>query len=125
MALAHNEIRNEVEAYIDNVSKVETLSGAITLIAVETATIDAISAAASASVAIAGKAGIALSGAGAEARNVILTKTNAYVEDSTLISADDVILNASNTSTVTATIATGSVAVGGGTVGVGASIGAA
>jgi hypothetical protein len=69
--------------------------------------------------------GISLVGAGAEATNIILNKTNAFVADSTLISAGDVNLLASGSSTIKAMVSTaaGSLAVGGGT-GVGVSIGA-
>jgi hypothetical protein len=48
-------------------------------------TISALSVAASLAVGIGGTAGIAVSGAGALANNVILTKTNAYVANSTLV----------------------------------------
>ena len=69
---------------------------------------------------------MAISGAGAVATNIILTKTNAYVTDhSTLNSAGDVVLAASDTSTINATVATASAALaGGGMAGIGVSIGA-
>ena len=126
VALAYNEVRNDIAAYIKNADTlVKSLTGGISLNAGETATITALSIAASASLAIAGTSGIALSGAGAETTNVILTGTNAYVEGSTIISAGDVLLYAGNTSTITAKIITGTLAAGiGGEVGVGASIGA-
>src|SRR5258706_9116455 len=74
---------------------------------------------------MAGPAGIAVSGAGADATNVILNKPNAYVLDSTIVSARDVLIGASDNSTISATVATASLAIGaGGAGGVGASIGA-
>ena len=126
VALAYNEISNDIAAYIKNAdNQVKSLTGGIVLSAGEAANITALSIAASASLAIAGTAGIALSGAGAETTNVILTWTNAYLEGSTIVSAGDVTLYAGNTSKITAKIITGTLAAGiGGTAGVGASIGA-
>ena len=60
------------------------------------------------------------------ASNVILTKTNAYIVDSVLNSAAGVDLDATNTSTINAVVATASAALAiGGTAGVGVSIGVA
>ena len=42
--------------------------------------------------------GVSVSGAGAFATNIILTTTNAYVSDSTITSAKDVVIEASNLS---------------------------
>jgi len=124
VSLARNEISNEVEAYIKNEDPVQTLNGSIRLDAAESATITATSQAASLSAAIAATTGIALSGAGADSKNVILTKTNAYVENSALQSSVNVNLSATNAAAITATVKTGSLAAGvGGTTGVGASIG--
>jgi len=81
--------------------------------------------AASLAAGFAGTFGGAISGAGAVATNVILTKTNAYVESSNIVQALDVKLEAENKSRVVATVAALSVAIGaGGTVGAGVSIGA-
>src|SRR5205823_2076173 len=59
--------------------------------------------------------------------NVILTKTNAFVQDSSLTATlGKVDMDAANTSTIDSVIVSASVALGiGGTVGVGASIGVA
>ena len=117
-----------MESYITNADTgVSTTGGAITLEANETAKISALSAAASAAVAIGGSgAGVSLSGAGAEATNVILNKTNAYVENSVLNSAGDVDLDAVNASEISALVLTASIsASASGTAGIGASIGAA
>jgi hypothetical protein len=126
VALAQNEIDNEVETFIKNAdNQVTARSGAITLNAKESATITALSQAASASVAIAGKAGIALSGAGADSTNVILTKTNAYIDGSKLNSAGNVGIDATHTSTILANVITTAASAGGGLVGAGLSLGSA
>ncbi len=93
-------------------------------ISVSRGTINAVSAAASLALGVGGAAGITVSGAGAVAQNVILTKTNAYGKDSLLGSAGDVTVNAASTSKISSTIVAASLAIGGGgTAGVGASIG--
>ena len=126
IALAHNEIDNDVAAYIANADDDVTTNGsAITISATEKADIDALTVAASLGAAVAGVAGIAVSGAGALALNVILTDTNAYVADSDLSGVGAVDVDARNTSSIDATVAAGSAAVAGGTVGVGVSVGAA
>ncbi len=126
VALAHNRIDSEVAAYLANADNmVKTTSGAISVQALETASIDVIAAAASLAVAIGGDFGGAISGAGAEATNVILTGVNAYVSGSILDSAGAVTLNASNSASIHALIVAASVSAGVGTVGIGASIGIA
>ena len=127
VVLARNTITSEVEASIKNVdNKLESTVGDIRLLADEGASIAAVSAAASFAAGFGGVAGIAVSGAGAEATNVILTKTNAYVQDSTLESAAAIQVDAANTSSIDAIIVAASAALSvGGTVGIGASIGAA
>ena len=132
VSLASNVIRNQVAAYMldadangTNSQKVPTI-GAVTLTTTENATISAQAVAASASVALAGKTGVALSGAGAEATNVILTTTNASIQDSSVATTGTVTINSTNTSGITATIvgASLSVAIGGNNA-AGASIGVA
>ena len=99
-------------------------TGPITVQATEAASIDAISFAAS--LAAAGAfVGVAVSGAGAWASNIILTRTNAHIDSSILKSTGAVAISASDTSSIKALILALSVAVGGGAVGVGASIGLA
>ena len=66
-----------------------------------------------------------MSGAGADANNVILTGTHAYVENSAVSSSGKVDIDASNDASIDATIVSVSVGVGGGLVGVGVSIGVA
>ena len=81
VSLAKNVISSDVGSYIINADQgVETTVGGIHLLADETATINAISAAASLAAGFGGTGGIAVSGAGAEAKNIILTKANAYVD---------------------------------------------
>ncbi|MCP4891449.1 MAG: hypothetical protein GY904_33260, partial [Planctomycetaceae bacterium] len=87
-------------------------------------TITARAAAASISAAFGATAGVAISGAGANSVNTVLTRTNAFIDDSTVTSATDVNLNASKRSIITAQVGAVSVALGGGgAAGVGASIG--
>jgi len=123
IAGAYNEISNDVAAYIYNADNgVTTTTGGVTIDAVEAATINALTAAASLGVGI-GAVGVAVSGAGAGATNIILTRTNAYVANSSIVSAGDVTLDASDSATINATVATSSAALAGGAVGVGVSIG--
>ncbi len=75
-------------------------------------TIQAISAAASIAAGFGGSGGIGLSGAGATSTNVIMTDTNAYIQDSVVTSAGGVDLDANTTSSVIATIIAASAGVG-------------
>ena len=132
VSLASNNIRNQVAAYMMDANANGTSSqgkpviGAVTLSATENATIYATAVAASAAVGLAGENGLALSGAGAEATNVTLTTTNAYVQDSTVATSGAITITSTNTSGITATIvgASLSVAIGGNNA-AGASIGVA
>ncbi len=95
IAIARNEIANQVATRIADAT-VET-TGDVTLESTESATITAITAAAAA----AGSAGgiaISFAGAGANARNVILTRTTATIEDSD-VDGDAVSLTATSTGT--------------------------
>ena len=137
VALAENDINNVVESYIKGADGDGTTdpttgmgvktTGAITVQAFENADIDALAVAASLAVGVSGgTAGIAVSGAGAAADNRIVTKTNAYVQDSRLESGGVVDITAENTSLIDATIVAASASVGvGNTVGAAVSIGAA
>lgn len=125
VTLASNTITSRIESFIRNANTgVVTTIGDIVLDADEKATIAVVAAAASASLA-GGLVGVALSGAGAQATNIILSSTSAFVDASKLLSIDDVIITADNQSTIDAVIATASIAAAGGAVGVGASIGVA
>ena len=93
---------------------------------VSRSTINVISAAASLAAGFGGTTGVAISGAGAVAQNVVLTRTNAFVDSSKLSSAGDVTISAASDSLITSTVAAASLAIGGGgTTGVGVSIGIA
>ncbi|MCK9231001.1 MAG: hypothetical protein M0P18_10020, partial [Syntrophales bacterium] len=123
IAGAYNEISNDVAASIYNADNgVKATRGAVTIEAVEAAAINAITAAASLAVS-AGFVGVSVSGAGAGATNVILTKTNASIDNSIVQSFGDLVVSAGNTATITAAVLTASAAVSGGEVAVGASIG--
>ena len=89
------------------------------------ATIRARSAAASLAVAV-GTTGVAISGAGALAKNVIGSGTDAYIKNSTLGSVGGKVdIDAQNSSSIDAIVGALSAAVGVGQTGVGVSIGAA
>jgi hypothetical protein len=126
VALAQNRIDNDVEASIINVDDLVAGSGGIGLHATSAATIDAVAAAASLAVGLGSTAGIAVSGAGAESTNIILTKANAFVQDSQLTSGGGVSLSADMAGSINAKVIAASVAVAAGsTAGIGASIGVA
>ena len=89
-------------------------------------TIDAQAIAVSVAAAVSGKTAVGISGAGAGARNDVITTTNAFVDGVDINSTGTVTLDARNTSSIDATIVAASAAIaGGGKAGVGASIGAA
>jgi hypothetical protein len=127
VALAHNTITSTVGAWIENAGDgVETTTGDVRIEATETASIRAVAAAASLAAGFGGVAGVAVSGAGAEATNIILADTNAYIKDSVVDAADDVDIDAENSASIEALIASASFSASiGGTAGVGASIGVA
>ncbi|MFA6776746.1 MAG: hypothetical protein WCR76_10845, partial [Sphaerochaetaceae bacterium] len=126
VALAENHIGNQIDAYIANVAMPTTDSvGNITVRAENSAVINAVCAAASIAMSGGGSAGVAVSGAGAVADNTILTSTEAYVNNSTLVSSGSIDLEALSTSEINAVVVAASAAAsGGGTAGVGASVGA-
>jgi hypothetical protein len=125
VSLSQNLISNEVAAYIANADNTGATAGAIALSATEDAAISTTSTAAAMAGSV-GLVGVAFSGAGAEATNVILTKTNAYIANSDVTSAGDVTLTALDTSTIDATVVGVSAAVsaglGSGAVSIGASV---
>ena len=90
LSIATNKINNDVQAFILNVdgvaadndrNGVEALDGSVKIQADEMATIDASSIASSIAVAAGTAASKGFSGGGALARNLILGKANAYIED--------------------------------------------
>jgi len=88
VSLAFNTIANNVAAFISG-STVESKGGKVGVQAIEHSQINAVSAAAALAVGIGG-VGVAVSGAGAQASNTVLTATNAYIENSTVVSTSDV-----------------------------------
>lgn len=131
--LAKNVIDNDVQAYLLNLSAgLSTSSGAVDIEATSTDQINATSVAASLAAAASGELAGGISGAGADSTNVILGKTNAFIDTTSgqtagaLKSAGAVTVNASNSSSISATVIAASVGIGvGGEAGVGVSIGAA
>ncbi|MFM7035677.1 MAG: beta strand repeat-containing protein, partial [Planctomycetia bacterium] len=125
VSLARNEIGNDVVASILNADQgVTTTSGDILVTATGSARIRARSQAAAIAVAV-GNIGAGVSGAGAEATNVILTKTNAAIDSSVLRSAGNVSLDATSNGQVIANVLAAAVGIGGGGAGgLGISIGA-
>jgi len=121
-AVAENQISNEIESHIARAGSLTSV-GDITLHAAESATITSRTAAAAVSAAV-GAIGVAVSGAGATATNVILTATNAYLDGSTVVGANNVTLEATNSSTINATVLSVAASLGGGIVGLSGSIGA-
>jgi len=123
VALAWNDIGNQVAAFISNCDTgVGARTGNVSIQALESATIDAIAVAASVG-AGGGLVGVGFSLAGALALNGIHTRTNAFVSGSRLSAGNDATVRAQNTSSIEALIASVSVGVGGGAVGVGISVG--
>ncbi|HVA45389.1 MAG TPA: hypothetical protein VNH11_03295 [Pirellulales bacterium] len=123
VSLAHNDIRNHVAAFMLDAN---ANGAAVTLSATENATISATAAAASLAAGLAGTKTLAVSGAGAEATNVILTTTNAYLQGSSVATTGDVTIASANASTISATIVGASLAAAiAGNGGAGASIGVA
>ncbi len=122
LSMAFNEINNEVKAFLYQVDYAESTGGSISIASTETASIEAISAAAS--VALAGSfVGVAVAGGGAVASNVILGKTNAYIDTSIIKSFSDVILSVTNTSVIKANVISAAASLGVGFVGVAVSLG--
>ena len=125
VSLAKNRIENEVEALISGASDIATTGGDISLSATEDAEITA-EARAAAIATSGGSVSLSFSGGGAEATNVILSTTNAHVDDSTLVSVGDVVVTAANDSEIHADVLgiSGSASYGG-PAGVAVSIGVA
>ena len=99
VSLATDEIDNQVLAEIENSPNIVSL-GTIILDAQEQSGIHTVAVAASVGVALSGEAGIAVSGAGANATNVILTKTNALIQNSSVTSHGNVDITANASSAI-------------------------
>ena len=122
-AVARNHVDNQVVAAVRNVQKeVRARVSDIEVIALEQASISVAAVAASAAAAF-GATGVAVSGAGASANNTILGETSALVQDSRVLAAGEVTIEALNEATISSAILGLSLAQAGGATGVGASIG--
>ena len=123
LALAHNTIDKDVAASIANVPRVLTGGGDVTVGASDEGSIQVVSVAAAVAVAIGGT-GVGVAGGASESTNVILSRTNATIENSKIGSAarnvGKVDLTATSTSTIEAVVAGVAAAVGVGTSGAGA-----
>ncbi|MAI32532.1 MAG: hypothetical protein CMM07_12785, partial [Rhodopirellula sp.] len=131
VSLAENVISNNVNAFIKDASLVNTGGGNLVLTADDNSAIDADAVAVAVSVALGGSKSLAISGGGVEATNVILTKTNAYIEDSRIgtvaTPVGNVDLNAESTSAINAVVGAvaASISVAGDSPGLGLAVGAA
>ena len=125
VALSRNTVDQLVEALASG-AVVTTTSGAFAAKAESTGTIEALVVAASLAISGAGIAAFSVSGAGAEATNVVLGGTRAYVDGGSVTTTGALLLTATRTATIRARViaASGSVAIAGGGSGA-ASIGAA
>jgi hypothetical protein len=122
VSIADNRIANAVTAQVLNSEVGAAL--VVEVSATSTNTVNATAVAASVSFANGEKA-IGISGGGAESKNVILTKTNAYVENSHIVASGDVTLASRNSSDIDAVIVSAALALGfGKKAGAGVAIGA-
>ncbi|MEQ9409446.1 MAG: calcium-binding protein, partial [Fuerstiella sp.] len=105
VAIAYNEIDNDISASVrDGNTIIDTSVGALTVQAVDAATISSTTTAASLAVAIGGVAA-SVSGAGADATNVILTDTNAWISASTIHTAGDLNVRAQSNANISSSVA--------------------
>ncbi len=124
-SVALNTISSSVQSYIRNADGT-LIGGNIILEASSTDTINAVSAAAAIAAAFSAQAAYGVSGAGALASNVILTKTNAFIDQSVLNVDGNVDIDAANDSEINAVIASAAFALSiGKDKGIGASVGLA
>ena len=95
VSLVRNTVKNEVEASLRGMtSGVESQGGSVEVRSQENASLEATSVAVSLAVGISG-GGFSVSGGGAEATNVVLSSSVASIESSNVVSAGDVIVDAS------------------------------
>src|SRR5262249_55046848 len=126
VALAKNDIANDVAAYVTGAGTVHaTGTNGIEIKAESSAGITATSTAASVSVGASAFASITLSGAGADAQNVINNKTLAYADHTDLVSHGKVDIEASDSSQITAEVLTTAATLSGGIYSGAVAIGAA
>ena len=125
LSVARNTVNDDQQAYITGVKSLLAGSGTVSVEATEDATINAGAFAASLAAGISGVAGVAVSGAATITENLIEAKVDAYISNSSIGSAGDVTVSASDTSTINAITDAASAALGGGIAGVGVAVGAA
>jgi hypothetical protein len=114
LALAHNRIATDVTASIVNMPTVDTTrsgvinGGDVVVSATDDASIDVVSFAAAVSVAI-GKTAVGVAGGASESTNIILSRTNAFIENSNIGAATEKVgnvdLDAVSTSKINALVA--------------------
>src|SRR5205085_1812527 len=128
LALAHNRIDGDVSAGISG-SGVLTGGGDVTVRADDAAAVEVTSVAAAVSVALGAGTSVGVAGGASESTNVILSRTNASIESSTIGSDDDkvgkVVVGATSTSQIDATVGAVAAAVALGDTGVGVAVGVA
>jgi hypothetical protein len=125
VSIARNRINDQVTAELLNADV--TSKTDVGLTSTSSSTIKAVSVAASVAFA-AGTSGngVGLSGGGAEATNIILSGSNARIQNSAVTAVEDVVLASNGASSIHATVVTLAMALGRGTtVGAGVAIGAA
>jgi len=115
IGLARNVIDNDVTSYIQNVNQDDLVTtnsstGDVDVTANSSSTITSIAWAATLGFSGGGTAGLAISGAGADAHNVIVGDTKAYVIDSRLSVAKDLNVTATQQDTITSNVVGASVA---------------
>jgi hypothetical protein len=131
LSLAHNTIDNDIAAVLKNAGSVTTGGSDVIVAAHNSAAITAESVAVAVSLGISGgSVGFAISGGGSESTNVILTKTNASIENSQLGTSGNKVgsvdLDASSDGAVDAVVGAVAASVSfGSTTGVGVSLGVA
>ncbi|WP_156345376.1 beta strand repeat-containing protein [Verrucomicrobium spinosum] len=103
LAIASNEIRNDVSAIIRDVGLV-TVADDLSVSALSTGVIDSTATAASLAASLSGGTGIAVSGAGALAQNEVLGGAVAAIDNSDVNAGGDAAVTARNTSVIEATI---------------------
>jgi hypothetical protein len=114
VATAHNTITDDVSSFIANLDSgtgLQASSGGVTVNATENGTITVRASAAAAAVS-GGIVALGAAGAGADAANVVLSNTNAYIQSSTVNAQGaqgNVAVGATNTNTIKADIVTASV----------------
>jgi hypothetical protein len=129
LALAHNTIDKDVNASIVNVSSVLTNGGDVVVSVEDAGEIEVFSFAAAVAVAIGGKVSVGVAGGAAESTNIILSRNNAWISNSTLGSSTEKVgkvdISADSTSEIDATVGSIAASLAVGKIAVGVAIGIA